>query len=72
MNPKPGAANWNSYQVRYRYRGTAYHLTARRTPGADGATRLTIDGVDMPGTAIALVDDYRERLVEVRIPAAPR
>jgi cellobiose phosphorylase len=60
-------ADWTSFEVRYRYRGTVYHITVLPTPGADGEPALTVDGVDVPGPAITLVDDRRQHVVEVRI-----
>jgi cellobiose phosphorylase len=56
------ALDWNSFEVRYRYRETVYHITVLPTPVADGEPRLTVDAVEMPGPAIPLV--------EVRILAA--
>ncbi|WP_232324299.1 MULTISPECIES: glycosyl hydrolase family 65 protein [unclassified Variovorax] len=63
-------ADWNSFQVHYRYRQTIYHITVLQTSAANGEPRLTVDGVLLPGQAIPLVDDRREHLVEVRIPPA--
>ena len=63
-------ADWNSFQVHYRYQETVYHITVLQTTAADGGPRLTVDGVEVRGPAIAMVDDRREHVVEVRSPAA--
>ena len=63
-------ADWNSFQVHYRYRETVYHITVLQTSVADGGPRLTVDGVELPGPAIPMVDDRRQHAVEVRIHAA--
>ena len=63
-------AGWTSFTVRYRYRDTTYHITVLQTSVADGGPRLTVDGVELPGPAISLVDDRRQHAVEVRIHAA--
>ena len=63
-------ADWKSFQVHYRYRETVYHITVRQTSIADGRPRLTVDGVEMAGPAIPLVDDHRQHGVELRVQSA--
>ena len=63
-------ADWNSFEVRYRYRQTVYHITVLQTSVADGGPRLALDGVELPGPAVPMVDDRRQHAVEVRIFAA--
>ena len=63
--------DWTAFEVRYRYRETVYHITVRQTSVADGGPRLMVNGVKLPGAAITMVDDRRQHVVEVRIPAAP-
>ena len=63
-------AHWNSFQVHYRYRDTVYHITVLQTSLADGGPKLTVDGVELPGPAIPMVDDRRQHAVEVRRHAA--
>jgi cellobiose phosphorylase len=63
-------ADWTSFEVRSRYRETAYHITVLTTSVADDVPRLTVDGVEVPGPAITLVDDRLQHVVEVRILAA--
>jgi cellobiose phosphorylase len=65
-------ADWNSFQVHYRYRETVYHITVVQTSVGGGGPRLTVDGVDLPGMAVSLIDDRRQHAVEVRICAAQR
>ena len=60
-------ADWKSFQVRYRYRETAYHITVLQTSIADGGPRLMVDGLELPGPAIPMVDDRRQHVVEVKI-----
>ena len=63
-------ADWNSFQVHYRYRETVYHITVLQTTVAHGGPRLTVDGVEVRGPAISMVDDRREHVAEVRIGTA--
>jgi len=60
-------ADWNSFQVHYRYRETVYHITVLKTSAADGGPRLTVDGVEHSGPTIPLVDDRHQHSVEVSI-----
>ncbi len=66
-------AHWGALKIHYRYRETVYHIAIVQThAGDDGKrdeTRVTVDGVEQDGQAIALVDDQREHTVEVRVPA---
>ena len=61
-------ADWTTFRVHYRYRHTVYHITVLQTSAAQGARALTLDGVELPGPAIPLVDDRCEHAVELRIP----
>jgi cellobiose phosphorylase len=58
-------ADWESFKVHYRYRETVYHITV--LPSGPGAPGVAVDGVELAGTAIPLVDDRREHAVEVRL-----
>jgi cyclic beta-1,2-glucan synthetase len=64
-------AHWRSFRVRYRYRNTAYAITVLPMNNAADGARLVVDGVDLPGTTLALVDDGRTHVVEARVLAAP-
>ena len=59
--------DWESFKVHYRYRESVYHITVLQ-PGDGNAASVTVDGVEQPDTAITLLDDHKEHLVEVRIP----
>jgi cyclic beta-1,2-glucan synthetase len=59
---------WPSYQIDYRYRSSVYHITIVRGGGeADGKLRLSIDGKEIAGASIPLVDDGKEHGVECRV-----
>jgi cellobiose phosphorylase len=59
---------WPSYQIDYRYRSAVYHITIVRGGGdADGKLRLSIDGKEIAGASIPLVDDGKEHGVEWRV-----
>ncbi|HWS13161.1 MAG TPA: glycosyl hydrolase family 65 protein, partial [Rhodocyclaceae bacterium] len=62
-------ANWQGFQVHYRYRETVYHIVVAQTragdDGTSGAISVTVDGVERHDGAAALVDDHREHRVEV-------
>jgi cellobiose phosphorylase len=59
-------ADWDSYKIHYRYRDTVYHITVKRVGEPSGqVTRVRVDGAERPDARIPLVDDGRERFVEV-------
>jgi cellobiose phosphorylase len=66
-------ADWELFEVHYRYRETLYHISVRQItvpqPGDGSMASVTVDGVEQPDNAIPLLDDRREHSVEVRIPA---
>jgi cellobiose phosphorylase len=56
---------WNSYKVHYRYRQTVYHITIKRLVGEwEESNQLVLDGKELAGKTIPLVDDRREHFVE--------
>jgi cellobiose phosphorylase len=59
--------DWEAFKVHYRYRESVYHITVRQ-PGDGNVESVIVDGVEQPGSAITLLDDHKEHLVEVRIP----
>ena len=63
-------ADWKGFTVHYRYRETVYHIVVLQTRAGDGETCVTVDGVEQPDKAIALVDDGQEHSVEVKVQAA--
>jgi cyclic beta-1,2-glucan synthetase len=64
-------AHWDGVTIHYRYRETVYHIAIAhaRDGGERDATRVTLDGVEQAGQAIALVDDHREHAVAVTVNA---
>ena len=60
-------AEWKEFKMYYRYRETVYEIDVRQQPGGERRTIVTVDGVEQPDEAIPLVDDRRNRSVEVVI-----
>jgi len=59
---------WTTFKVHYRYQQTVYHITITRTAAdAVGAVPLTLDGQELPGPAIPLLNDYHEHFVELNV-----
>ena len=59
---------WNSFKIHYRFRQTVYHITISRIAADSAATNLlSLDGKEMPGTTLPLVDDRHEHAVEFKI-----
>jgi cyclic beta-1,2-glucan synthetase len=63
-------ADWETFNVHYRYRETIYHIIVLQTRTGKGGTCVIVDGIERDDQAIPLVDDRREHSVEVRIPSA--
>ena len=63
-------ADWEGFNLRYRYGETVYRIAVLNARGGNGNTRVTVDGVEQRDQEIALVDDRQEHSVEVRIHAA--
>jgi cellobiose phosphorylase len=63
LAPRMPAA-WPSYKIHYRYRQTVYHITILRA----ATNGLTLDGNEIGGALLPLVDDRQEHLVELRVP----
>ena len=60
-------ADWQGFQLHYRYRATLYHITVRQTSGAEAGMTVSVDGVVQSDPTILLVDDRREHQVEVNL-----
>lgn len=59
---------WKSYKIHYRYRQTVYHITiTRQAVRAEEANRLFLDGKELAGPTIPLVDDRRKHAVELKV-----
>jgi cellobiose phosphorylase len=62
--------SWKSYKIHYRYRQTVYHITISRLADASLETSLlTLDGREMSGTILPLVDDRHEHHAELKVSA---
>ncbi|WP_417473195.1 GH36-type glycosyl hydrolase domain-containing protein [Luteimonas mephitis] len=57
--------DWPGYAIRYRYRDTVYRIQVHRGAGQGAPPRLLVDGVEQPGLAIPLRDDYARHSVEL-------
>ncbi len=66
-------AHWAGFKIHYRFRETVYHIAIEQARAGDGGkgapNRVTLDGVEQGGQAIALVDDHREHTVQVSVSA---
>ena len=65
--------DWETFALRYRFGETHYHINVlreRSTTGTQGF-HVTLDGVDLGDSAITLVDDHRDHVVEVKVSTAP-
>ena len=64
-------AHWDTLTIHYRFRETVYHIHIVQIRTGDdatpGETRVTVDGVEQEGQAIALVDDRNEHRVAVSV-----
>ncbi|MEN6469667.1 MAG: glucoamylase family protein [Smithella sp.] len=61
--------DWNEIKIHYRYRETLYHIVIRQRAGETDPIVMTLDGLTMPDAEITLVDDQKEHVVDVVIPA---
>ena len=62
--------DWNSFQVRYRYRETDYDIAALRMLVVDDTQSVVVDGVMRFDLVIPLIDDRQQHIVEMRILAS--
>ncbi|RPH98457.1 MAG: cyclic beta 1-2 glucan synthetase [Lysobacterales bacterium] len=60
-------ADWTGFKLRYRYGETVYLITVTQMAASESEARVTLDGIEQPGSAIPLTDDRREHVVEVRL-----
>ncbi|WP_417924850.1 GH36-type glycosyl hydrolase domain-containing protein [Collimonas pratensis] len=63
--------NWNSCRLTYRYRDTSYRIALHQGVVDGLAGYLKVDDVIQADGAITLVDDRREHVVEILLPARP-
>jgi cellobiose phosphorylase len=60
--------SWSTYKIHYRYRQTVYHISFTRTAAATAVTKqLILDGQEVSGDTIRLVDDHQEHAVEMKV-----
>ncbi|MCC6823471.1 MAG: hypothetical protein IT579_22325, partial [Verrucomicrobia subdivision 3 bacterium] len=60
--------SWKTYKIHYRYRQTVYHITINRRLGdLLAAHQLFLDGKELAGETVPLVDDRREHFVEMKV-----
>ncbi|MEK6243979.1 MAG: glucoamylase family protein [Pseudomonadota bacterium] len=71
-------ADWQGFQLHYRFRATVYHITVRQTSGADAdadadaGMTVSVDGVLQSDPTIPLLDDRREHQAEVNLQTQKR
>ena len=58
-------ADWNEFQVHYRFQETVYHIKILKSADQDGEKKMTLDGVAHDGNAVKLTNDLREHFVEL-------
>ena len=59
---------WPGFKLHYRYRQTVYHIeVSRLPPDAGPVSLLSLDGADLPGPTLRLVDDRRTHAVALRL-----
>jgi cyclic beta-1,2-glucan synthetase len=63
-------AEWESFDLHYRYRETFHHIHVRRLGPGNIVTRVTADGIEQPNKRIPLSDDRREHRANVEIGGA--
>jgi cellobiose phosphorylase len=56
-------AHWPGFKLHYRFRETVYHISVVQ----DGVAGLSVDGVELEGRVIPLLDDHREHAVRVKL-----
>ena len=59
-------ADWQGFQLHYRYRETLYHITVRQVSDDNGIA-VSVDGVVQSEPAIPLADDRLDHQVEVTV-----
>ncbi|MBV8141349.1 MAG: cyclic beta 1-2 glucan synthetase, partial [Verrucomicrobia bacterium] len=64
--------HWQRCKIAYRYRQTVYHVTiSGLLDGSSDSGQIYLDGEELAGQTIPLVDDRRDHTVEMRRPNAP-
>jgi cellobiose phosphorylase len=60
-------AEWEAFDMHYRYRETFHHIHVRRVGGGNTVSRVVVDGIEQPDKRVPLSDDRREHHAEVEI-----
>jgi cyclic beta-1,2-glucan synthetase len=58
---------WPGYKIHYRYKETPYHISIVRSSDAQAGSKTYLDGKEISGETVPLVDDRREHQIEVRV-----
>jgi cellobiose phosphorylase len=59
---------WEAFMIHYRYRTTVYHIqVSRLAAGAGSIYQLSLDGHELPGNVLPLLDDQQEHHAELRV-----
>ena len=59
---------WDALKIHYRHRDTFYHITiTQHAADSTDPDQLLLDGMEIPGKTVPLVDDRREHTVEMRV-----
>ena len=58
-------ADWNEFQVHYRFQETVYHIKILKSADQDGEKKMTLDGVAHDGNVVKLTNDLLEHFVEL-------
>jgi cellobiose phosphorylase len=63
-------ADWETFELHYRYRDTFHHIRVRRVGPGNVVTHVMLDGVGQANMRIPLSDDRQEHHAEVQIGGA--
>jgi cellobiose phosphorylase len=55
---------WSGYKIHYRYGDTPYHISIVRS---SDSSKTYLDGKEVDGDTVPLVDDKREHEIEVKV-----
>jgi cellobiose phosphorylase len=58
---------WREYKIHYRYRDTPYRISIARSSDAETGSKTYLDGKEISGETVPLVDDKKEHQIEVRV-----
>jgi cellobiose phosphorylase len=58
---------WTAYKIHYRYGDTPYRISIVRSSDAQTGSKTYLDGKEISGETVPLVDDKKEHQIEVRV-----